>query len=213
MPFDNRLELTKEFINQGNESITGTEYTELIEDVEFDMFDSDDNKISGFEYNQTSSTWVIEHLEPGEYTIKETSYPDGYVPAGDVKVVVTKTAPGETEITASYQGSLLEDMTVSQDSANMAEIAITLKNHQTVDNYFAIDKKYMDAFGNEIADSTELATLVADTEFVYRASNATTQTPIPYDETTGMYVLEDLQTGTYIITETAPADFVVLAQI
>lgn len=213
MPFDNRLELTKEFINQGNESITGAEYTELIEDVEFAMFDSDDNKISGFEYNQTSGTWVVEQLEPGEYTIKETSYPDGYVPAGDVKVAVTKTAPGETEIAVNYLGNSSGDMTVSQDSTNMAEIAITLKNHQTVDNYFAIDKKYMDAFGNEIADSTELATLVADTEFVYRASNATTQTPIPYDETTGMYVLEDLQTGTYIITETAPADFVVLAQI
>ncbi len=212
-PFDNKLTLSKAFINQGGEAITGAEYDSLLGDVVFKMYDADDKEVTGFAYDSSTGKWVVKQLEPGTYTIKETDCNDNYVAAGDIEVVVTKTAPEVTTISVTYLGNNASDMTVTQDANNLSEIEINLDNHQKVENYFAIDKKYVDAFGNEITDEAVITDLRKDTKFVYKASNSTVATEMPYDATAKKYVLEDLQTGTYTISETAPDGFIAISDI
>lgn len=212
-PFDNKLTLTKAFINQGGESITGTDYDTLLGDVTFKMYDEAGSEVTGFTYDSNTDSWVVEHLEPGDYIIKETDCPDDFVKAGDIEVSVVMTAPTETTITATYTGNLTTDMVVTQDAQNLAYIELDVANHQKVENYFAIDKKYMDAFGDEITDAELVADFIENTEFVYKAAGSTVETSMPFDETKQQYVLEDLQTGTYTITEVAPDGFIAISDI
>lgn len=212
-PFDNKLTLTKAFINQGGESITGTDYDTLLGDVTFKMYDEAGSEVTGFAYDSNTDSWVVEHLEPGDYIIKETDCPDDFVKAGDIEVSVVMTAPTETTITATYTGNLTTDMVVTQDAQNLAYIELDVANHQKVENYFAIDKKYMDAFGDEITDAELVADFIENTEFVYKAAGSTVETSMPFDETKQQYVLEDLQTGTYTITEVAPDGFIAISDI
>lgn len=212
-PFNNRLTLSKTFINQGGESVDGTEYDTLLDEVEFAMYDEDGAEVSSFAYDSNIEGWTVEQLEPGDYIIKETAWPDNYVQAGDIEVSVVMTAPTETEIIARYTGNLTEDLVVTQDAQNLAEIELDLANHQKVENYFAINKKYVDAFGNVITDESVISELIKDTEFVFKAENSLTETYIPYDATTKQFVLEDIQTGRYIISEVAPDGYIAISDI
>ena len=215
--FDNSIELNKDFYNAGNQLISGTQRDELLRNVDFAMYDSQDNIVRGFSYDQVSKSWKVSGLEPGEYVIKEVAAPQGYIRADDVRVVVTKTAPEVTEITVTYMGVNSETLTYTyvQGTTGSAKnnIILNLKNYQEVDNTFVINKKFISNYSQEITDADLIDSYLAGTRFYYRALNGNVTLEIPFDRVSKQYVLEDIQPGTYVVTETAHSEFNAIADI
>ena len=215
--FDNSIELNKDFYNAGNQLISGTQRDELLRNVDFAMYDSEDNIVRGFSYDRVSKSWKVSGLEPGEYMIKEIAAPQGYIKADDVRVVVTKTAPEVTEITVTYMGVNSEVLTYTyvQGTTGSAKnnIVLSLKNYQEVDNAFVINKKFISNYSQEITDADLIDSYLAGTRFYYKALNGNVTLEIPFDRGSKQYVLEDIQPGTYIVTETAHSEFNAIADI
>lgn len=213
-PFDNSVAVTKTFID-----MSGTDATNdtMLQNTSFVMKDSDGNIVTGFVYDDTHKCWLVEHLEPGTYVISETNTPDGYVAISDINVTITKVAPLVTEITMSYTGLNTNDVTyvydTTQNPTDTRYMEIKAVNRQAVDNKFVIDKKFISVYGKEITSANVLATYLQSTQFTYKAEGGTNATNIPFDDVTGQYVLEDLQPGTYIISETAHSDFIAISDI
>lgn len=213
-PFSNGVAVAKTFINAGGQDVTDDA---MLQATNFVMKDSDGNVVTGFEYDTTYKCWIIQNLEPGKYVISEVDTPDGYVAVSDINVTVTKTAPEVTEITMSYIGLNASDVTyeygTSQTPTDTRYMEIKAINRQEVDNKFVIDKKFISVYGKEITSANVLATYLKSTQFSYKAEGGTTSANIPYDSATGQYVLEDIQPGTYIISETAHSDFIAISDI
>ncbi len=205
--YDNQVTLKKLFINQSNDTADGAEYEALLRDVVFTM-KRNGNAVATFGYDAVFGGWKVEHLEPGVYVIEETSTNSDYVLAGTITLTVEKTAPEKTRISARYNGINADDMIVTQNAANQAGIALSLKNHQKVENSFSIEKRFMDPFGNEISDETEIQRYVSNTKFYYNGYGQSEKTEIPYDESQKKWVVEDLQTGTYTVSEQSDENFV-----
>lgn len=213
-PFDNIVCITKTFINIGGEDTTDDT---MLQNTSFVMKDSDGNIVTGFAYDTTNKCWMVEYLEPGNYVISEVATPTGYIGISDINVTVTKTAPAVTEITVSYTGLNTNDVTyeygITQGTEDTRYVEIKAINRQEVDNKFVIDKKFISVYGKEITSANVLATYLKSTQFTYKAEGGTNVANIPFDDTTGQYVLEDLQPGTYIISETAHSDFIAISDM
>ncbi len=212
--FDNGVAVTKTFID-----MSGVDTTDdtMLQNTSFVMKDSDGNIVTGFAYDTTNKCWMVEYLEPGNYVISEVATPTGYIGISDINVTVTKTAPAVTEITVSYTGLNTNDVTyvygTYQDPTDTRYVEIKAINRQEVDNKFVIDKKFISVYGKEITSANVLATYLKSTQFTYKAEGGTNVANIPFDDTTGQYVLEDLQPGTYIISETAHSDFIAISDM
>ncbi len=212
--FDNGVAVTKTFIDMSGADTTDDT---MLQSTSFVMKDSDGNIVTGFVYDTTNKCWMVEHLEPGNYVISEVATPTGYIGISDINVTVTKTAPTVTEITMSYTGLNTNDVTyeygITQGTEDTRYMEINAINRQEVDNKFVIDKKFISVYGKEITSANVLATYLKSTQFTYKAEGGTNVASIPFDDATGQYVLEDLQPGTYIITETAHSDFIAISDI
>lgn len=205
--FNNQVSLKKLFINQRDEVVDGAEYDTLLRDVTFTM-KRNGEEVNAFAYDTASGQWMAEHLEPGEYVIEETSTNPDYATAGSITLTVERTAPGETRISARYNGINLDDMVVTQDSAQQSEIALSLKNHEKVNNCFKLQKQFANPFGDVVSDETEVQRYISNTKFYYNGYGQSEKIEIPYNASEKRWIVEDLQPGTYIVSEKSDENFV-----
>ncbi len=213
-PFDNEIKLDKIFVNSKGVEVTDAAVIEaLLKEVSFVMKDADGNVVAKTPDANTSVTVLsAANLEPGVYTIEETSCPTGYDMAGKITLTVEKKAPGVSELIFDYDGQAA-DFTTIAINGNDEKQRIGLINHEKTGAAFAIDKKFIDYTKSEITDASKIAEYIADTKFSMLADGATTPTELTYDAAKKQYIVEDIKVGTYTITESSHANFTAISDI
>jgi hypothetical protein len=157
----------------------------------------------------TDGTYTVANLDPGTYTITETTVPTDYKkPTGEI----TLTVAADRTIKATYSGTGNEYSAGYVDKDNR-ELAVTFTNYQS-NNSITIQKAYQDANGNAIALSDLVNGEYASFKLL-KADGSELTTTYNYTQTpaNGIYQFTNLPEGEYIIRENAGIGYTAVGDI
>ncbi|MBP3421979.1 MAG: DUF11 domain-containing protein [Lachnospiraceae bacterium] len=157
-------------------------------------------------YSQSAGGFYINNLREGTYLIKETVAPEGYVRAGDIRLVVGS----DGKVTATYLGS---DGAFTALNNNQANASARLTNYAYT-NSIEITKIYKDGT-TEIA----YANVAKKAQFkLYMDYGTARQQDVSAkvdaaNAANGKYLITALSAGLYTLVEQAPGGYVAAQNI
>lgn len=202
----NKVVITKQFTYANGAAVSDANLSALRGATEFKLYDSASTEVTGkLTYTASTGMITVSDLSEGTYYIKETSHPQGFAAAADIKLVVTS----DGKINVSYAGTRSDFSSLYGN--NTTSVTATLYNRQN-SNQISIQKKYYKADG---VTEIPISQVNQFASFSLTRTDGTQITGMEstVSQRTGKYTFKNLAAGTYKITETAATGYVAASDI
>lgn len=200
----NEIVITKQFTDVNGNLVDVSTMSALRTETNFKLFDALGAEVlNKLIYDSSAGTITVSDLNAGTYYIQETTTPEGYVPALDIKLSVAS----DGKITAEYLGTR-SDFTSAYGNGT-TNVSATLYNRKE-ENQLVIQKKYYMADG---VTEIPISQINQFASFELTMNGSPCNAEVTVSPRTGKYTFKNLLPGTYVITETAPAGYTAVSSM